>query len=800
MLVSPSRIVRECCTFDDSGTHCTIYLLSLGFNMSRMNPSKASPGKKAKGDAPSKNELKMMQQLEMLNSRMNSLQVSPQALARMQSESVTPARNSYGDDDTNAVAFRQKTIESEEMSFVIAGLQQKLSESHDELMRMSIKLDTELKDKRKMEQRNADLNSKLTDARQGLRDTQAALQSVQQATEQLTIKRDQRDVQMNRLLAENKAYDNRIYDLELKLRENESTIKSLMSSKDEVVEKLHIQLQQAQEASFKAQGEVVRMRGEKTLMETEVESSRRKVAVIEGRAKTIETNLEVDSIQRFEAYEERIRGLQDKLEEAKDKAYRITELEDEVRKKSDEIKKFDNILHEHEQERKEGQVRVGQLESQIRLHDEAIRVAQQNAMNKEQDFATAQAELTMTKRALLHSEEMMRAIAQQLQSAIAEKDGLQGMVDTLHRRIDQTADYPDLAKKLTRDLDRARQVNSDQTRHIDELERAVRTSTGEKERAVEEMKASAQKCGYLLSQLAEAKQAAIMANQRCADTFAELERVQHDSKGGKKSKGAELAPLVLSTSPSSNAVVSSKLSSPAASPRQLSSPRQPLGSGPRSAQSPNPNGRKIISPATGSQPSEAAAAEKASRKASRARDREAAARIEEQEREEAARLAEKASRKADRARMREEAARLEAGRLAEEQRLQREEAAKLAAKAKEAEKAHLKLQKQASKAMQMQNAVNSFSSLGDESSKKASVKMATLMSAKITAPNDEEIASVTEDEVKEAMRLKRDCKKKLLKWQKEFQNANGREPSQQDKENAPDNMFKTYHDVSMLDD
>ena len=102
--------------------------------------------------------------------------------------------------------------------------------------------------------------------------------------------------------------------------------------------------------------------------------------------------------------------------------------------------------------------------------------------------------------------------------------------------------------------------------------------------------------------------------------------------------------------------------------------------------------------------------------------------------------------------------------------------------------------------MQMQNAVNSFSSLGDESSKKASVKMATLMSAKITAPNDEEIASVTEDEVKEAMRLKRDCKKKLLKWQKEFQNANGREPSQQDKENAPDNMFKTYRDVSMLDD
>lgn len=740
--------------------------------------------KEIAGAAPTPNELKMMQQLEMLNHRMNSMQagmdMSPQAMVRMSSE-FTPKRINYGEDDAvaaaghSAVAFRQKAIETEEMSFVIAGLQQKLSESHDELMRMSIKLDTELKEKRKMEQRNADLNSKLTDARQGLRDTQAALQSVQQATEQLTIKRDQRDVQLNRLLAENKAYDNRIYDLELKLRENESTVKSLMSSKDEVVEKLHAQLQQAQDASFKAQGEVVRLRGEKTLMETEVESARRKVAVIEGRAKSIETNLEVDSIQRYEAYEERIRILQDKLEEAKDKAYRITELEDEVRKKGDEIKKFDNIMHEHEQERKEHVVRVGQLESQIRLHDEAIRVAQQTAMNREQDFATSTAELTMTKRALLHSEEMMRAIAQQLQSAIAEKDGLQGMVDTLHRRIDQTADYPDLAKKLTRDLDRARQINSDQTRHISELERSVRTAAGEKERAVEEMKASAQKAGYLLSQLAEAKQAAIMANQRCADTFAELERVQRELKGGKRDKGGGMGSLNYPAAGGSIAgsmapqnqipplnVQQNNRITPVGSPTSASgplSPKLPVGSAPSSSRSPKVSDRRIASPtgaATGN---------------------------------------DKASRKAERARLREQ----------EQQRTAQEEADRRAAeeeKEKEKERRINKMKKASSKLRAFSNS-NSGSVEGSSndtsapSSKKLS-KMNSLMSSKRTIPTDEDKANVTETEVTELLQQKRQCKKKLIKWQKEFVDTKGYEPSQMDKELAPDNMFKQYHDLSIL--
>ena len=69
------------------------------------------------------------------------------------------------------------------------------------------RLHTELKERHLLEVKNKDLNEKLIDARKGLLETGSALLKVQQVTEQLMNKREQKDIQLQRAMELHKQYE-----------------------------------------------------------------------------------------------------------------------------------------------------------------------------------------------------------------------------------------------------------------------------------------------------------------------------------------------------------------------------------------------------------------------------------------------------------------------------------------------------------------------------------------------------------------------------------------------------------------
>ncbi len=96
-----------------------------------------------------------------------------------------------------------------------------LSETVEENSMMKSRLHVELKERHTLEMKNKELTEKLLDARKGLQETGAALYKVQQATDQLMRKRDQREVQLQRALDGNTIYEAKIAELEAKLTKTE---------------------------------------------------------------------------------------------------------------------------------------------------------------------------------------------------------------------------------------------------------------------------------------------------------------------------------------------------------------------------------------------------------------------------------------------------------------------------------------------------------------------------------------------------------------------------------------------------
>ncbi len=99
-----------------------------------------------------------------------------------------------------------------------------LSETVEENSMMKSRLHVELKERHTLEMKNKELTEKLLDARKGLQETGAALYKVQQATDQLMRKRDQREVQLQRALDGNTIYEAKIAELEAKLTKTEGIL------------------------------------------------------------------------------------------------------------------------------------------------------------------------------------------------------------------------------------------------------------------------------------------------------------------------------------------------------------------------------------------------------------------------------------------------------------------------------------------------------------------------------------------------------------------------------------------------
>jgi hypothetical protein len=82
------------------------------------------------------------------------------------------------------------------------------------VIELTYKLEMELKERRKAEQRVTELNIQLEEAWRGLKETQSVLREVQHATDSLTKKRDERVAELHKILSENQSLETKIFEVE----------------------------------------------------------------------------------------------------------------------------------------------------------------------------------------------------------------------------------------------------------------------------------------------------------------------------------------------------------------------------------------------------------------------------------------------------------------------------------------------------------------------------------------------------------------------------------------------------------
>jgi len=419
----------------------------------------------------------------------------------------------------SARKFNAKAADNDELSFQARNLQLKLQEVEEECMRYSIALQGEVKEKRKLELRNADLSSKLADARQGLRDTQAALTNVQQATEQLIQKRDHRDSQLQRVLAENKLYEARVYELESNLRNAETSVKTLTANRDELIEKLQGQLGEAQDTFFKAQSECVRHKGDKTLLEAELESLKRKLATVEMKSKQMENNLHATYTAEIDRLEDRLRLFADKVDEGRAQESRANDLQAEIRAKMNDLKTLESKIMSSENLRKEQDIRQQSLEAQLRSSELQHRQLDMRHRSLEQEFARCSSELAALKRVKGQSEEEMREVALQNAQLQSDKQELRHTLSSLENRLDAFSEMSELCKRQKRELERANNQLDESGRRVIDLERNHRILSDDCANTENRIKGISQRMAALLARDGENRQIIIVANSRITELY-----------------------------------------------------------------------------------------------------------------------------------------------------------------------------------------------------------------------------------------------------------------------------------------
>jgi len=448
-----------------------------------------------------------------------SWQQQQQRLQQQQDERVLDQRVTEAQLRDSTRKFQAKSNETEELSYVVRNLKSKLQEVEEECMRYSIALQGEVKEKRKLELRNSDLSSKLSDARQGLRDTQAALSHVQQATEVLIMKRDQRDQQLQRVLAENKVYEARVYELENALRNSENSLKSLTANRDDLIDKLQQQIGDGQDSLFKAQSEAVRLRGEKELIDAELDSTRRKLATVEVRSKQAESNLHTTYAAEIDRLEGRLRVFAEKVEEGRAQEARANELQAEVRSKMAELKSLEARLLSADNQRKEQEIRQQAIEAQLRSSEIQLRQLDLRHRNLEQEFARANTELAGLKRNKGQAEEDMRDVALQNAQMQSEKHDLRHALAAAEERLLLAAEQGEQVKRQKRELERVNNQLDEAGRRIIDLERQQRLLSDDWNNTEARVKNASQRMAALMSKDAENRQLLNIANARITELY-----------------------------------------------------------------------------------------------------------------------------------------------------------------------------------------------------------------------------------------------------------------------------------------
>ena len=125
-----------------------------------------------------------------------------------------------------------------------------VEDNKKEISTLKHQLEKEVNERLGLEQRNAELNYKLMDARGGLQMAQSTLQSVQLSTDQLALKRQTAEGQIQHLTSENNNHISRISMLEIRLWEAEEKVQLATARRDDFVHKLQSQLENCQEVNL----------------------------------------------------------------------------------------------------------------------------------------------------------------------------------------------------------------------------------------------------------------------------------------------------------------------------------------------------------------------------------------------------------------------------------------------------------------------------------------------------------------------------------------------------------------------
>lgn len=152
---------------------------------------------------------------------------------------------------------------------------------------------------RRLSIKNSELLVQLDEAKRAIVDMQNVLKTVQTATNDITRQRDLREKDFQRIIKENRDLQKviaehresvaRTFELENKVKDGELALRTLAHNKDDIIRRMNEQISLNHEIAMKSQGETIRARGEKQVLEAEIENLHEQIALMQDTSYRVQT-------------------------------------------------------------------------------------------------------------------------------------------------------------------------------------------------------------------------------------------------------------------------------------------------------------------------------------------------------------------------------------------------------------------------------------------------------------------------------------------------------------------------------
>lgn len=316
-------------------------------------------------------------------------------------------------------------IDSDYFNQVVAALHAKILEAQEETKRSYAKADLAMKEKERIEERNEELNSKLSDTRQGLRETQNSLQAIQSSTEQYIQRRDGRDVQYQKIMTDNKNLLLKISELEENYRNLESAYKTEIYNRDDSILRLQKKLDSSLQSLSNNKTEHVRLQCDMTLIVAELETAKRNFDTLESKNKNTEKSIRNEYKNEIIWLEDRLKISQNKMENEKFLETNIITLKQDLTGKNETIRYLETKLEEMSSEKSDLDTKCTALLNQLRQNDTNNRLLETKIRNLEVDYTRSLKDNTNLTRNITTIEELLREMTKKSATLLTDKQNLQ---------------------------------------------------------------------------------------------------------------------------------------------------------------------------------------------------------------------------------------------------------------------------------------------------------------------------------------------------------------------------------------